>query len=108
MKKHAVRLLALSCVSGLVASDHGDVAREATPRTNSALTATSEGQLAWDCVPNYWWGYWTWAWQPCAWLDRAYVEGTIGAVAQVTPPVEARPWARERGSDAATPEQATR
>lgn len=43
---------------------------------------SSEQQLAWDCVPSYWWGYWTWAWQPCAWIDRSYVEGTIGAIAE--------------------------
>ena len=42
-------------------------------------------RLAWDCVPSYWWGYWTWAWQPCAWIDRSYVAGTIGAVAALSP-----------------------
>jgi hypothetical protein len=56
-------------------------------RVVAASDATSEGQdtIAWDCVPNYWWGYWTWAWQPCAWIDRSYVEGTIGAVAELAP-----------------------
>jgi hypothetical protein len=39
------------------------------------------GAVAWDCVPTYWWGYWTWAWQPCAWIDRSYVENAIGAIA---------------------------
>ena len=52
--------------------------------------------LAWDCVPSYWWGYWTWAWQPCAWIDRSYVAGTIGAVAMLSPrePASERnaPW----------------
>ena len=59
----------------------------------TAQPSTAE-QIAWDCVPSYWWGYWTWAWQPCAWIDRSYVEGTIGAVAQASPSVRA-PLPRE-------------
>lgn len=43
--------------------------------------ASAEDLLAWDCVPSYWLGYWAWAWQPCAWIDRSYVQGAIGAVA---------------------------
>ncbi len=46
------------------------------------FSAGEQPKLAWDCVPSYWWGYWTWAWQPCAWIDRNYVEGAIGAIAE--------------------------
>jgi hypothetical protein len=49
------------------------------------LTPSEQDKIAWDCVPSYWWGYWTWAWQPCAWIDRSYVEGTIGAIAEAPP-----------------------
>lgn len=62
----------------------------ASPLGEAIVDAPSEQQkIAWDCVPSYWWGYWTWAWQPCAWIDRSYVEGTIGAIAEA--PAEATP-----------------
>jgi hypothetical protein len=34
----------------------------------------------WECVPGYWWGYWGWVWDPCAWLAPIYVEYSIGSM----------------------------
>lgn len=102
MNKHALRLLALSLVLGVTAIGHdagpADLSARAAAHGGSGagypvaaleIQPDPRGVVAWDCVPDYWWGYWTWAWQPCAWLDRSYVEGTIGAVADATPPASA-------------------
>jgi hypothetical protein len=78
--------LALASTGGprtAAADARGPEARGSERAQNSAEARGSE--LAWDCVPTYWWGYWTWAWQPCAWIDRGYVHGTIGAVAEAQP-----------------------
>jgi hypothetical protein len=99
MNKHAACLIACSGVMSLWAGHDGEQPNGSSARrmpdtsAERALNAFAEQgpadarpeYLAWDCVPTYWWGYWTWAWQPCAWLDPVYVEGTIGAIAQVTP-----------------------
>jgi hypothetical protein len=82
MKKHAVGLLALALLGGASADGRS---RDRQPSGRNESAPTQAEQLAWECVPSYWWGYWTWAWQPCAWLDREYVEGTIGAIADATP-----------------------
>lgn len=44
-------------------------------------TTDTEGTYYWDCVEGYWWGYWDQAWDPCAWLQPAYVEYTAGTIA---------------------------
>ena|GEM_PF-6820268 len=100
MEVRAARLLAFGFALGLVGAHQtfAPVTAKAAPRTElSDVRKTVEqpattrdeapeaGPVAWDCVPNYWWGYWTWAWQPCAWIDRSYVEGTIGAIAETKP-----------------------
>jgi hypothetical protein len=40
-----------------------------------------EDAIYWECVPGYWWGYWSYVWDTCAWLEPVYVEYTIGSVA---------------------------
>ncbi len=96
MESCSTRLLALSLALGLVSGDQiaGLAMAKAAPISefrpeagraaarSSPEVKTEDGPVAWDCVPSYWWGYWTWAWQPCAWIDRSYVEGTIGAIAE--------------------------
>jgi hypothetical protein len=98
MELDSPRLLALTfalaaSAAALPWQPHASLARGASPVERSlsepeapaprspSKQRSSERTLAWDCVPTYWWGYWTWAWQPCAWIDRSYVQGTIGAVA---------------------------
>ncbi|MFT3927527.1 MAG: hypothetical protein QM778_33650 [Myxococcales bacterium] len=95
MESCSARVLALSLLFGLGAFSQAldpKIAQAApvlelkAPRKAQEVAPPQTGRaeeepVAWDCVPNYWWGYWTWAWQPCAWIDRTYVEGTIGAVA---------------------------
>jgi hypothetical protein len=45
------------------------------------LAATEETEaISWECVDGYWYGYWTYAWDPCAWLAPIYTEYTSGAV----------------------------
>jgi hypothetical protein len=47
-----------------------------------SLGATNdEDAIYWECVPGYWWGYWGWVWDTCAWLEPIYVEYTVGTVA---------------------------
>jgi len=46
-----------------------------------SLAATSNQQaLSWDCVDGYWYGYWAYSWDPCAWLEPVYTEYTQGSV----------------------------
>jgi hypothetical protein len=40
-----------------------------------------KGGYYWECVPGYWWGYWGWAWDTCAWLEPVYVNYKIGTMA---------------------------
>jgi hypothetical protein len=47
---------------------------------NLASTKDRAG-YTWSCVPDYWWGYWTYAYDPCAWLEPVYTEYTTGTVA---------------------------
>jgi hypothetical protein len=83
----STRLLALSFALALMGAARPEQVfeEEEALQTRAAEEETAREQVspkvAWDCVPSYWWGYWTWAWQPCAWIDRSYVEGTIGAIA---------------------------
>lgn len=45
------------------------------------LASTTENEaLYWDCVEGYWWGYWTYAWEPCAWLEPVYTDYETGTV----------------------------
>lgn len=37
--------------------------------------------IYWECVPGYWWGYWGYVWDSCAWLEPIYIEYTIGSMA---------------------------
>lgn len=88
MKVRAAWLLALVVALGLPG------VLEATGRENESLQRTKDGpatpnpaaseEVAWECVPSYWLGYWVWAWQPCPWIDRTYVQAAIGAVASAS------------------------
>ncbi len=60
-------------------------------RTRTTAGSPSQDTVAWECVPNYWLSYWAWAWQPCPWLDRAYVQGAIGAVADASQELAPKP-----------------
>lgn len=45
------------------------------------LAATREiTTLSWECVDSYWYGYWTWTWDPCPWLEPVYDEDRQGAI----------------------------
>ena len=56
---------------------------------NGLGRTTGEGTV-WQCVPGWWWGYWGWVWDPCAWLTPVPVEFDIGnlLVPVGPPPVE--------------------
>lgn len=46
-----------------------------------SLGATQQsGGYVWSCVPGYWWGYWGWVWDPCAWLEPIYVTYATGSL----------------------------
>jgi hypothetical protein len=91
MQQKLICLLALTFASSLCLTQGTSHAGE--PTKPAELESEPAQKIAWDCVPNYWWGYWTWAWEPCAWLDPEYVEHTIGAVASAesAPEVSAMP-----------------
>ncbi len=86
MKLNSSKLLALVFALGLPGVLEATGRESENPQPEEAQAAkpavtTSPEAIAWDCVPSYWLGYWAWAWQPCPWLDRSYVQGAIGAVA---------------------------
>jgi hypothetical protein len=43
-------------------------------------SASSESGYYWECVPGYWWGYWGWVWDPCAWTVPVPVSYAVGSV----------------------------
>ncbi|MFT3924940.1 MAG: DUF4136 domain-containing protein [Myxococcales bacterium] len=60
---------------------------EVDPTANPDLVAVSlastqdHAGYTWSCVDGYWWGYWTYTYNPCAWLEPVYTEFTTGSVA---------------------------
>ena len=44
----------------------------------SLASASKEGAIVWECVPGGWYGYWYWAWDPCAAADPDYVDYAEG------------------------------
>src|SRR4051794_29404621 len=34
----------------------------------SLATTSEQTAVYWDCVDGYWYGYWSYTWDPCAWL----------------------------------------
>lgn len=45
------------------------------------LTATDDEEaVSWACVDGYWYGYWAWATDPCAYITPYYTEYTEGAI----------------------------
>lgn len=59
-----------------------EVARDDDPDLVAfSLAATDDEEAVyWDCVEGYWYGYWTYAWDPCAWLEPVYLEYTVGSI----------------------------
>jgi hypothetical protein len=46
-----------------------------------SLERTAEQDaLYWECAEGYWWGYWSFAWAPCGWLEPVYTEYETGTV----------------------------
>ena len=39
-----------------------------------------ESALYWDCVDGWWYGWWIWSWDPCAYLQPVYTEYEVGTV----------------------------
>jgi hypothetical protein len=39
-----------------------------------------ETALYWDCVDGYWYGWWVWTWDPCAYVQPVYEQYTVGTV----------------------------
>jgi hypothetical protein len=46
----------------------------------SLASTDEEAALYWGCVDGYWYGYWSFAWDPCAWLQPVYAEYETGTI----------------------------
>lgn len=44
----------------------------------NGLGRTTEGGYYYECCGGYWWGYWGWYWDPCAYWCPEYVEYDVG------------------------------
>lgn len=44
----------------------------------NGLGRTTEGGYYYECCGGYWWGYWGWYWDPCAYWCPEYVEYEVG------------------------------
>lgn len=44
----------------------------------NGLARTTEDGVVWQCVGGWWWGFWGWVWDPCAWLAPVPVEFDVG------------------------------
>ena len=44
----------------------------------NGLGRTTEGGYYYECCGGYWWGYWGWYWDPCAYWCPQYVEYEVG------------------------------
>lgn len=44
---------------------------------NGLAKTTGEG-VVWECVGGWWWGYWGWRWDSCAWVTPVPVEFDVG------------------------------
>jgi len=62
---------------GLTAAAPGITADLEVSSLGSGSTASG---VEWICVPGYWWGYWGWTWDPCAWTEPVPVTYAIGHV----------------------------
>jgi hypothetical protein len=46
----------------------------------NGLARATEGGYVYDCCGGWWWGYWGWYWDPCAYLCPTYVEYDVGSL----------------------------
>jgi len=59
-----------------------DVTAENQPDLWAAngLSRTTEGGYYYECVGGWWWGYWGWYWDSCAYWRPTYVEWDVGSL----------------------------
>lgn len=41
---------------------------------------TEEQGIVYDCVGGWWWGYWGWYWDPCAWVVPRTIDFDVGSL----------------------------
>jgi hypothetical protein len=46
----------------------------------NGLSRTTDQGVVWRCVGGWWWGFWGWFWDPCAWLAPVPVEFEVGSL----------------------------
>ena len=71
--------------------DPQDVTDENKPDLWAAngLSRTTDGGWYYECVGGWWWGYWGWYWDSCAYWRPTYVEWDVGSLLiPVGPPPE--------------------
>jgi hypothetical protein len=57
-----------------------EVTEESQPNLWAAngLARTTDGGYYYECRGGWWWGYWGWYWDPCAYWYPVYVEYDVG------------------------------
>ena len=62
--------------------DPQDVTEENQPDLWAAngLARSEEGGYVYECVGGWWWGYWGWYWDSCAYWRPVYVEYDVGSL----------------------------
>ena len=62
--------------------DPEDVTEENQPDLWAAngLSQTTDGGWYYECVGGWWWGYWGWYWDSCAYWRPTYVEWDVGSL----------------------------
>jgi hypothetical protein len=46
----------------------------------NGLARSAEGGWIYECVGGWWWGYWGWYWDSCAYWRPTYVEWDVGSL----------------------------
>jgi hypothetical protein len=46
----------------------------------NGLSRTTDGGWYYECVGGWWWGYWGWYWDSCAYWRPTYVEWDVGSL----------------------------
>jgi len=46
----------------------------------NGLSRTTEGGYYYECIGGWWWGYWGWYWDSCAYWRPTYVEWDVGSL----------------------------
>ena len=59
-----------------------DVTEENQPDLWAAngLARSTQGGYVYECCGGWWWGYWGWYWDPCAFWCPTYVEFDVGSL----------------------------